>query len=73
MTRYRIQTYDPELEQFTPQEGMSQPWDQLTIAGLRRAMHELRGFGYQCNRSDPAVLIEAIEPNEQNEFDHSRH
>lgn len=66
---YSITTWDPEEEDFTPQEGV--PSHGLTLHQLRRSMRMLRSMGYSVHRrrtryrggweyydSDFSVLIE---------------
>jgi hypothetical protein len=66
MTRYNVKTYDWEIGEFTPQEGLRNPSFNLDIYGLRRCLRELRDeCGYPCNRvrdgdSDPSVLVESF-------------
>ena len=65
---YTIRTWDAELECYTPQEGMTQPWCNITQWQLKRAMQELQTLGYSCHRrrcerggyddNDTFVLIE---------------
>jgi hypothetical protein len=58
--RYRVLTYDPETDRFTPQRGVkSGPW---SLWGLRRALRKLRSMGYDTNRNAPSVLVERIDP-----------
>ncbi len=68
---YSIGTWDPELEAFTPQEGV--PAFNLTRAQLVSSMRQLQDCGYSCHRfrsrdetgaleewasdSDPSVMI----------------
>ena len=66
--RYDVLTWDPVLETFTEQAGMESPCLGVSLAGVRRALHELRrDWGYTAHRvrdrtgshhSDPAVLVE---------------
>lgn len=66
--RYTVLTWDCVLDQYTEQEGMTNPSIDVTLSGLRRALRELRDeFGYECHRvrdahghydSDAAVLVE---------------
>ena len=61
--KYRVRTYDADLEEFTPQADV--PEIVIGQLGLRRAIRELRSIGYPADRSgccsDPSVLIELIE------------
>lgn len=47
---YSVRTWDPELETYTPQVGLSVPSNGLTLHQLRRALKELRGLGYTAHR-----------------------
>lgn len=51
MATYTVLTWDLELQQFTPQTGMSVPHEGLTIHGLRAALKDLRAMGYSCHRT----------------------
>jgi hypothetical protein len=63
--QYYVTTWDPELEQYTPQKGVrTGPY---TLFGLRRALRELHELGYEACRGgrpgsdgcgDPSVLVE---------------
>lgn len=70
---YTILTYDTDLGDYTPQEGLSVPSENVTILGVRRVLRELRNHGCDCHRvrvpdgtsgenwrhfSDSAVLVE---------------
>ncbi len=61
--RYHIRTWDAEIEEFTPQDGMSEIVS--GFCGLRDAIRALRLRGYSAHRagddSDASVLIERIE------------
>lgn len=67
MHTYSIRTWDPTLEAYTPQIGC-EPWRELTLPQLKRAMRLLQRIGYSCHRfrdsdgghdsSDTFVLIE---------------
>jgi hypothetical protein len=66
--RYRVLTWDIDLQKFTPQKGVrSGPY---TLFGLRKALRKLREMGYSahrtfdpdhCGDSDPCVLVERID------------
>jgi hypothetical protein len=67
MPLYTLTTWDAELEDYTPQEGLDVPSVNVTIHQLRRAIRELRRRGYSANYArsansgrygDPSVLIE---------------
>jgi len=60
---YSIETWDSELQNYTPQEGV--PSKNLNIHQLRRSMRMLRNMGYSVHRkgvdrenNDASVLIE---------------
>ena len=65
---YSIRTWDMDLQAFTPQEGLSLPWEGLTLWQLKAALKELKDCGYQCHRrrdatgcydnNDVSVLVE---------------
>lgn len=65
---YSIRTWDGDLQAYTPQAGLSLPWNGLSLWQLRQAMRELRAMGYSCHRfrdpdgdhddNDHSVLIE---------------
>lgn len=69
--RYNVLTWDPASEHYTEQEGMEHPCLDVDLAGLRRALWELRRvWGYTCHRvrdsdghydGDPAVLVERVD------------
>lgn len=58
---YTVQTWDPELHDWTPHEGLSVPSRGVSIHGLRRVLKELRTRGYPCDyfrgEGDPSVLV----------------
>lgn len=61
--QYRIQTYDVEAGDYTPQDGI--PEIVKGFRGLLMAVRLLRAEGYPCDRtkhggSDPSVLIERV-------------
>lgn len=47
---YTIRTWDMNEQAYTPQAGLSLPWQGLTLWQLRRALQELRGMGYRAQR-----------------------
>lgn len=61
--RYFIETWDADLEKFTPHSGV--PAGPYTLFGLREPIRALRNVGYPCDYSssawpcpgDPAVSI----------------
>jgi hypothetical protein len=55
MRRYYVETWDYNLEQFTPQIGV--PHGPYTLWRLRDAIRQLRDLGYMATKEDPAVLI----------------
>lgn len=61
MPNYRIRTWDMDLQEYTPQEGVPEIVHGET--GLRRALRALQGMGYSGRREyDPCVLVELHEP-----------
>lgn len=68
--RYDVLTWDCDTESFTPQEGMAAPCSGVPLAGVLKALRELRrDFGYSAHRcrtgdgryeSDASVLVERI-------------
>lgn len=61
MTKYTVETWDHELEAFTPQEGLDVPAIDVDVHGLRRALRALQQYGYACNRQDPSVLVRRLD------------
>lgn len=63
---YNVLTWDPERNDFTPQDGIPTPV--TGFSGLRRAIKALRLEGYTAHRtahdSDPSVLIERVSPSD---------
>ncbi len=61
---YRVLTWDHNLEEFTPQDGV--PPLVHGVLELRKAIRQLQADGYPCNRSggdsDASVLIERVTP-----------
>jgi hypothetical protein len=56
---YEVLTWDSELGDFTPQEGL--PPGPFTRAGLRGALRSLRDMGYDVNRRDAhSVLVRRL-------------
>jgi hypothetical protein len=53
--RYYVRTWDAELQEFTPQEGVSE--GPHTLWGLKHALRELRELGYECRGGDPNVFV----------------
>ena len=68
--RYNVLTWDTDLARYTPQAGMRNPCLAVDIAGLRKALRELRDeCGYNCEycrdeygvrEGDPCVMVERI-------------
>lgn len=51
---YSVRTWDTDEQAYTPQVGMSLPWQGLTLWQLKVALRELRDMGYSCHRTrDP--------------------
>lgn len=57
--RYRVLTWDVDLQKFTPQIGVRQ--GPYSLWGLRRAVRKLRDLGYSCHRGDSFVWVNRIE------------
>ena len=65
---YSVRTWDTDAQAFTPQDGLSLPWEGLTLWQLKQALRELRGMGYTAHRyrdddgghydNDTCVLVE---------------
>ena len=64
---YNVLTWDAELQDWTPQAGLSSESQRVDIHGVRRVLRELQACGYSCHRvrgrdgsydSDPSVLVE---------------
>jgi len=68
--RYRVQTWDTERQEFTPQVGLDK-WCDLTKWELAEALRQLKVLGYDCHRtrdpdgehrsSDASVLVERVD------------
>lgn len=59
--RYRVLTWDMDLQKFTRQKGVrAGPY---TLFGLRSPLRKLRECGYIARRGDPSVLVEKIIPS----------
>ena len=61
---YTITTWDAEIGEFTPQDGLELESQSIPLSQVRHVFRELKEyFGYTCHRnhydSDPSVLIEA--------------
>jgi hypothetical protein len=57
--RYRVTTWDPDLQKFTPQKGLRcGPYYGF---GVRKALQELRCMGYDIGHQSPCVLVERYE------------
>ena len=54
-TYYYVQTWDAELQKFTPQNGVR--CGPYSLFGLRQALRRLRDWGYEAGRHDPAVYV----------------
>ena len=53
--RYYVETWDYDLQKFTPQKGVrAGPY---TLFGLRKALRKLRTFGYDARRQDASTLV----------------
>ena len=47
---YTILTYDWEISEYTPQEGLSVPCINVPLHTMRQVLKELRDCGYTCHR-----------------------
>jgi hypothetical protein len=61
--RYLVQTWDTELQRFTPQEGVDP--GPHTLTGVRKALKQLRALGYSATEddmaeSDPSVAVDEV-------------
>lgn len=56
MSFYALLTWDTDLEEWTPQEGVRDR--HLSLGELRRSLRLLRAAGYSARRGDPSVRIE---------------
>ena len=57
---YSVETWDPNLKQFTVQKGVrTGPY---SLWGLRRALRKLRALGYTARKGDPAVSVSRTDP-----------
>jgi hypothetical protein len=70
---YSVRTWDMDLQEYTPQAGLSLPWDGLSLWQLKQALCELRSMGYSAHRvrmgagdwdSDSAVFVERDDADE---------
>lgn len=68
---YSITTYDVELGEFTPQDGLTVPSIGVPWRGIRPVLRQLQSMGYSCDRvrvsefgghvGDPSVLVERLD------------
>lgn len=58
---YEVLTWDTDRDRFTPQRGVRR--GPYTLFGLRKALRQLQGLGYPCNRQDPSVLVQRVAPH----------
>ncbi len=57
--KYRVLTWDSDLQEFTPQRGVrSGPY---SLFALRKPLRKLQTMGYSACRDDPSVLVEEVE------------
>lgn len=56
--RYEVLTWDTDLEEFTPQDGVRK--GPYTLFGLRKAIRALQKLGYDGYRNDPSILVERV-------------
>ncbi len=76
---YTIRTWDPDLQAYTQQVGLTVPSVNVPWRTLLQVVHELRSMGYSCHRrrqrswgednwnhddNDPAVLIQRTDGEE---------
>lgn len=68
--RYNVKTWEPWLERFTRQQGLSVPSENISLWGVRRVLRELREVGYEASSvrddsgrrvGDPSVLVELVD------------
>lgn len=53
---YYVETWDVNLDDFTPQKGVrTGPY---SLWGLRKPLLMLRQMGYTATRNDPSILVE---------------
>ena len=57
--KYRVLTWDAELQRFTPQLGVKP--GPYTRFGLRKPLRKLQTMGYSADRNDYSVLVERID------------
>lgn len=60
---YRVLTWDMDLQKFTPQKGVNP--GPHTLAGVRKALQQLRELGYSATEddfaeSDPSVAVDVV-------------
>lgn len=58
--KYRITTWCPATQEFTPQRGVR--CGPYRLMGLRKALRKLRRLGYDAGRADPSVYVERYHP-----------
>lgn len=57
--KYRVTTWDVDLQRFTPQQGVR--CGPYSLFGLRKALNALRRMGYDTSRGGGhSVLVERI-------------
>lgn len=57
---YYVTTWDVNLHQFTPQQGVrTGPY---SLWGLRKAVRKLRALGYTARKGDPAINVSRTDP-----------
>lgn len=52
---YFVETWDIDLQRFTPQIGLSP--GPYTLFGLRKALRQLQTMGYMANRNDAWITV----------------
>ena len=59
--RYRVLTWDVDLQKYTPQKGVRQ--GPYSLFGLRKALRKLKAMGYDIFRQGAfPIMVERIEP-----------
>jgi hypothetical protein len=60
---YSVRTWDSDLQAYTPQAGLSLPWDGLTKWELKQALYLLRAMGFDTY----SILVERDDAEEMAE------
>lgn len=58
MKKYSVETWDTELQRFTPQVGLVNPSVGISATGVKNVLMELSNMGYGCwpPRTDPHTV-----------------